>query len=432
VAIEQPRLVEEPTLSVGELCAGIGRAVSRAYPEAVWVRGEIANKRLLPQGHVFFDLVDGDGDGDGGASDSAGAGGDRGRRASIPVVLWRTDRTVVNSILRRSGHAVRIDDGTEVRIRAEVRWHPRQGVVRLRMLAIDTAYTFGRLAEARELLLRTLDGEGLLARQRRLDLPMVPLRVGLVTSANSAAAADFLDVLSSCAVAWKVLLVDTRVQGAEAEASIVRGLAAATGAGAEVVCLVRGGGSRTDLATFDRDAVARAVAGCEVPVLTGIGHEIDGSVADLVAHRSFTTPTACAAFVVDRVDAYLDGIGRAWEGIEHRALVALGRSGDRLEQAAGRTHGAARHHLRAAERTVEDATHRLAARPARSLGTATRVVDGYRARLDALDPARLLARGWTVTRRGDGRLVRSSAELTPGDQIVTTFADGETASRVEP
>ncbi|MGH9117499.1 MAG: exodeoxyribonuclease VII large subunit [Acidimicrobiales bacterium] len=393
VAVEQPRLIEEPTMTVADLCAGIGRALARAYPEAVWVRGEIANKHLSPQGHVFFDLVDGDGG------------------ARVRVVLWRTDRTVVNRTLRRSGHSVRIDDGTEVRIRADVGWHPRHGVVRLRMLAIDTAYTLGRLAEARERLLRTLDNEGLLARQARLELALVPLRVGLVTSATSAASADFLTTLETSGFAWQVTLTDVRVQGPGGEASVLDGLAAVAGVDTDldVVCVVRGGGARTDLATFDREAVARAVAGCAVPVLTGIGHETDSTVVDLVAHRSFKTPTACASFLVERVGAYLDAGGRAWHGIQTRA----------------------RHHLRTGELVVDAAARRLSTRPLRLVDAAERDLDRWAARLDGLDPTRLLARGWTVTRRGDGRLVRSAAELAGGDTIVTTFADGDVTSRVD-
>ena len=339
----------------------------------MWVRGEIANKHLSPHGHVFLDLVDGDGG------------------ASIKVVLWRTDRMMVNRILRRSGHSVRIDDGTEVRIRAEVGWHPRHGVVRLRMLTIDTAYTLGRLAEARADLVRTLDEEGLLARQGRLDLAVVPLRVGLVTSAASAAAADFLKTLEASGRAWRVALVDVRVQGADGEPSIVAGLAAAVAAGVDVVCLVRGGGSRTDLATFDREAVARAVACCEVPVLTGIGHETDRAVADLVAHRSFTTPTACASFLVERVGAYLDASDRAWHGIEIRARSALDRAEGRVHRAAGRAGGrrsppptplpTGRRGRRPAPDDQADPPPRR--RPAASWTDAA-------ARLDGLDPAR----GW--------------------------------------
>jgi exodeoxyribonuclease VII large subunit len=391
VAIEQTRLIDEPTLSVAELCAGIGRALVRAYPDAVWVRGEIANKRALPKGHVFFDLVDPAGE------------------ATIPVVLWRADRMVVNRILRRSGHAVRVDDGTEVRIRAGVGLHRRQGAVRLRMLAIDTAYTLGRLAEARALLVDALGRDGSLARQQRIDLARVPLRVGLVTSASSAAAADFLETLGASGQAWRVALVDARVQGADAETSVVGGLVAAARAEVDVVCLVRGGGSRTDLATFDGEPVARAIAGCPQPVLTGIGHETDTTVADLVAHRSFKTPTACASFLVERVGGFTGAVDRAWLAIQSRAAAALDRSERRLDRATRRTQRAARHHLTAAGLRIDAAASRL----------------------DALDPARLLDRGWTITRHGDGRLVRRATDVATGDRLMTVFVDGEVASRVE-
>jgi exodeoxyribonuclease VII large subunit len=415
VAIEQPRLIEEPTLTVAELAAGIGRVLGRAFPEAVWVRGEIANKHTSPQGHVFFDLVD----------PEAGA--------HLKVVLWQDDRRVVNDVLKRAGHAVRIDDGTEVRIRASVGWFPKKGAVRLRMHGIDTAYTLGRLAEARERLVRTLEAEGLLARQAGLGLATVPLRVGLVTSATSAAAADFLRTLEATGWGWRVTVCDARVQGREAEAAIVAGLRAVGGGDgpADVVCVVRGGGSRTDLAAFDSEAVARAVAACPVPVLTGIGHETDTSVADLVAHRAFKTPTACAAYLVERVTAYLDAVTGAWQRIDRLTRSALDRSDERLHRAAGRAQGACRHHLRAADADLEARARRLTARAPRLVDGAARRVESLSTRLAAADPDRLLARGWTVTRRPDGRLVRGAAELAPGDEILTSFADGAVRSRVE-
>jgi exodeoxyribonuclease VII large subunit len=416
VAIEQPRLIEEPTLTVAELAAGIGRVLGRAFPEPVWVRGEIANKHTSPQGHVFFDLVD-----------PAGGG------ACLKVVLWKDDRRVVNDVLKRAGHAVRIDDGTEVRIRASIGWFPKKGAVRLRMHGIDTAYTLGRLAEARQVLVQTLEAEGLLARQAGLHLAAVPLQVGLVTSAASAAAADFLRTLEATGWGWRVTVCDARVQGRDAEAAIVAGLRAVAGGErpADVVCLVRGGGSRTDLATFDSEAVARALAACPVPVLTGIGHETDTSVADLVAHRAFKTPTACAAYLADRVAAYLDGVTGAWNRIDRLVSTALDRSDERLVRAAGRAQGACRRHLRSAGTDLEGRARRLAARAPRLVDGAGRSVESLSARLAAVDPDRLLARGWTVTRRPDGALVRGAAELGPGDEILTSFADGTVRSRVE-
>ena len=130
--MQEPLFSEEPTLSVAELNAGIGTVLSRAFPDEVWVRGEVANLNRPPSGHVYFDLV-----GDG---------------CALGVTLWASDKQVVNAVLRRAGGAVRMTDGTEVRIRVRVSWYAERGRVSLRMLSIDTAYTLGRLAEARELL----------------------------------------------------------------------------------------------------------------------------------------------------------------------------------------------------------------------------------------------------------------------------------------
>jgi exodeoxyribonuclease VII large subunit len=410
---QEPLFFEEPTLSVAELSAGVGAAVARAFPDEVWVRGEIANLQRPPSGHVYFDLM-----GDG---------------ARLRVNLWSADRRVVNGILRRAGGSVRMSDGTEVRIRVRVTWWPDGGVLALRMLAIDTAYTLGRLEEDRQRLIRTLDAEGLLARQSHLTLAVVPLRIGLVTSDGSAAAADFVRTLEASGHGWNVVLADVRVQGIDAEAAIVAALErfSAGQTVPDVVCVVRGGGARTDLAAFDRESVARAIARCPVPVLTGIGHEIDTTVSDLTAHRRLPTPTACAVFLVERVTAFCDRLAARREQLNGAAIGALDRSERRLERASGRAVTAARHHLRVQESTVSHAARQLQLRPARALDAAKRDIDGVDARVRALDPRRLLARGWSITRTDDGALVRSAATTQPGSRLVTTVADGELRSTVD-
>src|SRR4051794_28243933 len=163
---------DEPTMSVAELNAGIGTVLSRAFPDELWVRGEIANLNRPPSGHVYFDLV-----GDG---------------CALGVTLWASDKLVVSAVLRRAGGAVRMSDGTEVRIRFRGSWYGERGRVSLQLLSIYPADTLGRLDEAGEVLLPALRAEGLLRGKARLALAAVPLRVGLVTSDSSAAAHDFL------------------------------------------------------------------------------------------------------------------------------------------------------------------------------------------------------------------------------------------------
>ncbi|MEY2431867.1 MAG: exodeoxyribonuclease large subunit [Acidimicrobiaceae bacterium] len=385
--MQEALFAEEPTFSVADLNAGIGTVLGRAFPDELWVRGEIANLSRPPSGHVYFDLVDGD--------------------CALSVTLWATDRQVVNAVLRRAGGALRMTDGTEVRIRVRVSWYPKRGQVSLRMLSIDTAYTLGRLAEARELLLHMLKAEGLLARQPALVLAPVPLSVGLVTSDNSAAAHDFLQTLESSGFGWKVVLVDARVQGIDAEASVLRALDQLRSLDVDAVCIVRGGGARTDLAVFDSEAIARAIANFPIPILTGIGHEIDTTVADLVAHRRCLTPTACAGALVDRVSAWCTRLHDQRRSIARAALRAVDPS------------------------TLTRLTMQLARTSPRAVDHATRVVDGVELRVRALDPARALARGWSITRDGEGRLVRSTSAVQPGATLVTTVVDGVVRSTVD-
>ena len=135
-------------------------------------------------------------------------------------------------------------------------------------------------------------------------MPLVPLRLGLITSEGSAAHADFTEQIAACGYAFQITTVTTRVQGEFAAVEIAEAIAMAAQLPIDVIALVRGGGARTDLAAFDTEPVARAIVESALPVVSGIGHEIDESVADLVAHAAFKTPTACAQFLIERVAAF--------------------------------------------------------------------------------------------------------------------------------
>ena len=166
---------------------------------------------------------------------------------------------------------------------------------------IDPSFTLGQLAVERERLLKQLFDEGLLEKNGLLQVPYVPLRVGLVTSIGSAAHADFITEISNSGFGFTVLEYDSRVQGENAAAEIVLGLEVLSSHNPDVIVLIRGGGSTADLSIFDSEIVARTIAELNLPVFTGIGHEIDRSVADEVAHSSFKTPTSCANALVNYV-----------------------------------------------------------------------------------------------------------------------------------
>lgn len=463
----EPTLWDDPTeatWSVAELGEAIGLALRRAFPDELWVRGEIRNLQRGRGGMVWFDLVEPEG----GRSPSRTSG------ARLPVVLFDTARRRVNARLVDAGGGVRMDDGTEVRIRARVGWWAPGGRLQLRMTDIDPSFTLGRLAAERDRLLRALDAEGLLRRQAALPRPPVPLRIGLVTSAGSAAEHDVLDELRRSGIGFRVVRADARVQGPGAARSVRRALAAVAGRAVDVILVVRGGGAATDLAAFDGEPIARAIALLDVPVLTGIGHDIDRTVADEVAHASYKTPTACAQAVVADVRAadrrvaeawtavadaalrrlrtdirHLRGCGRAVSVATRQGLAAadrdLSRHGRRvrrsaagaltrtttaLERSVGRVEAGARGHLRSHDHELGLAGRRLAGRAPRALGRADRRLAQAATGIRALDPARTLARGWSITRDGEGRIVRDAAWVAPGDTLVTTVASGEIRSTV--
>lgn len=380
---------KKPGYTVSEVCAVVNRTITDAFPDEVWVRGVLSGVKRSANGHVYFDLID-----------PADLG--RSPDAVLPVALFAASRHRVNAILRKT-NAARMEDGTEVRIRGEVAYYPKQGRVQLIMSLIDPAYTLGQLEEAKARLLASLKAEGLLDSNKQLGFPLLPLRVGLVTSGGSAAEADFLDELRQVDYPFEVTLFDTRVQGAEAAAEVA---AAIESAGhqpeLDVVAVVRGGGARTDLATFDHEDVARAIARCRHPVIVGVGHEIDTSVADQVASRSAKTPTAVAVALVETVAGFERRVDLAASRLGRLSAEALARQTGHLDLATNRLGNAGR-------RASEQASHRL---------------DNLAVRIDALDPQRALARGWSITHTADGRLVTSVTEVPSGTELVTTVNDG--------
>ena len=415
--MSEPRLFEvETTLTVGELADGIGRALRRQFPGEIWVKGQIRNLSGSRAGHRYFDLVD-----------PVESGRDP--VAAIPVVLFDSSRQIVNRVLGRAG-APKMEDGVEIRLRGEIDFYARQGRTQIRMTGVDAEYTLGKLAADRERLITELREAGLLDRNAALDLAPLPLSVGLVTSAGSAACADFLTHLEASGLAWRVHLVDTQVQGIGADVAIAASIRRAARSGVDVVAVVRGGGSRTDLAPFDSRMVALAIARAAVPILTGIGHETDQAVADLVAHTAVKTPTACAHLLVERGEAWSAEIEETWQSIARAASTSVDGARHLVNRRAEAVLVLTRHAVSGATRRRSEQTRRLVRESRRHAPAASRHLDNIAERVRLLDPEHTLARGWSITRDADGRVLRSRAEVAAGDLVSTQLADGAIESVV--
>ncbi len=428
------------TWGVGELHRAIGILLSEAFGGEIWIEGEIRNLNRSAKKHVYFDLIDSD------------AGGEQ-YPPLLSVTLFSRERQIVNRFLSENGGNVRIADGLRVRIRGTLNTYASRSSLQLRMTAIDPTFTLGVLDLMRERVLAALAQEHLLDRNGQIPLPAVPSRIALITSLGSAAHADSIGELAGCGIGVDITVIDARVQGIDAEPSILAALAAASRLPVDAILLVRGGGARTDLAAFDLESVARAIANARVPVITGIGHEIDSSIADLVAHTSHKTPTAAAAMLVAAVRGSLDRIEADWNRVVASSSLLLDGFERTLSQSASQVGRTTSRHLSHERQHVDHLWGRAVVSAPRAtislgeslddrvrrVGRAARQLvelsqgrlDSFEARTRSHDPRLALERGWSITRTTSGKLVRSLSDVDPGDTIESLLADGVIQSVVQ-
>lgn len=400
--------------TVTELMSTAAEAIDEALGGPVWVDGEISGPRES-RGHVYFDLVDRD---------------DEGKvTAKVSIALWSRTRPKVEAKLR-DARAFRLEEGVRVRILGPLElWLPG-GRLQLTMRDIDPSFTLEALESERDRVLALLRAEGLIDRNRRCTLAPMPTRIALVTADESAAKADFLHSLEESGLPWQVTFLDSRVQGAGAELTIAAALRTADRLDVDAIALVRGGGSRLDLAVFDHELVARTIASVGVPVFTGIGHEIDTSVADVVAHTASKTPTACAEALIAIAMEVVDRSEAAWAAIASIVVDALDHERERLSSHARRAALGARSRVTVERHRLGTMLDRLGRSSTGALRTATATIDVLEARQRSVDPMRTLARGWSITRTATGTVVRRTSDVAIGDVIVTTLAEGTISSTV--
>jgi len=432
-------LEEQPeALSIAALYRQVQAAITASFPRGhlQWVRGEIQSISDRT-GHCYMDLVD---------PDAA-----RGRDTPVlKVNCWGRTWGPLKATLERQG--VVLEPGMVVSLRGRVEFYPPKGQINFIASDVDVTALLGRLAARRAALLHALESEDLLHRNRELVVPAVPLRIALVASLGSEGYNDFVGQLHGSELAFAVVLFKANVQGAGAPASIARALGALAGSDFDVAVLVRGGGSRGDLAAFDSEPVARAIAALPVPLWTGIGHTGDQSVADIVANRALVTPTACAQELVRQVRQWWESVVRAGvrvgrcaaEALQEAALRdatarrrlssatrnQLSRHAERLEHRVAQIGGQARRQLDFAGASVERRASLVGARVLSAVDRQQDRSTTWRRLLAAYDIERQLERGYTITLGPDGAVVRSVAELHAGSTLVTRFADGRASSTV--
>ncbi|MBU6496449.1 MAG: exodeoxyribonuclease VII large subunit [Acidobacteria bacterium] len=396
-------------LDVGQfydlLEAHLEESFGKRHP--LWIRGEIT--KIYEKGHLYVDL----------------AGGTRsdGKRPTLNAHCWNSVWGKLKAQLSSEG--VRLAEGAVVSVFGYVDLYAPSGRIGFTVTALDLDGLVGDLARRRAELIQRLASAGLLEAQKSLAVPLVPLRVGLVASPGTEGYNDFTGQLLTSGYSFDVRLVRSLVQGEEAPAQIVRALETLAGDRCDVICVVRGGGSKSDLACFDDERVARAIATHPTPVWTGIGHTGDESVADLVAHTRAITPTKLGEEVVTRVrEAELRGIRQPAAALLTGASAVLEEASTTLGERRRTLVYAVRDRLRGESRHLAGVRERLVLEARRVLEGAARDLETRRQLLSAYDPARRFAQGWAVVVGPSGRAVSSRGDVTEGDQLRVRVADG--------
>lgn len=383
----------------------IVKGLFRQEPEFanLQIQGEVSNFRQYPSGHCYFNLKDG--------------------KTLLKAVMFAGAARRLKQLPKNGDQVL--------------------GVGRIDLYERDGVYQFyvdmmmplgaGNLMIAYEQLKEKLAGEGLFDESRKKPLPAYPKVVGIVTSPAGAAVRDIINVAGRRDPSVKLRLYPVKVQGTEAPAEIVHGIQFLNRHRlADILIVGRGGGSMEDLWAFNDERVVRAIAASEIPVISAVGHEIDFTLSDFAADLRAPTPSAAAELAVPERSGDRESLAKLVRRLERTMegrLMDSSRALEKLQEEWAFTHP--ERLWENAGQTLDSLSQKLEQAGSRRLEERQQKLDLLAAKLGALDPFAVLQRGYTITENEQGQAVRQLSDLRPGDTLVTHFAQGVVASRVE-
>lgn len=431
--------MEHTPLSLYELNALVRQSVRLCMPDAYWVQAELSDVRTNYSGHCYLEFVQKD------PKSNALLAKARG------IVWSNVFRELKTYFERETGQA--FVAGLKVLVKVTVDFHELYGYS-LTVSDIDPTYTLGDMAKRRREILQRLEEEGVLILNKELDLPELAQRIAVISSPTAAGYGDFCDQLERNAFGFVFYtkLFPAVMQGEQVEASIIRALNRINAEAGrwDVVVIIRGGGATSDLSGFDTYELATNCAQFPIPIITGIGHERDDTVIDMVAHTRVKTPTAAAEFLINHLRETADRLEQYASFFYQEVPGWLGEQKERLERFVARIPARVQMRLQNEGFRQERLVKRI------HLAWQTRVMrETYRLQLDgrlnvalqsrlqreggrlqlleqqvkAASPELLLQKGYSITLK-NGKAVTDASALHPGDEVVTRVAKGEFKSKV--
>jgi len=450
-------------LSLTELQLLIRDSLYTSLPGFFWVFAEIAEAKENYAGHCYLELVEKHPD-------------EKNVRARVRGIIWNNRYRLIKSTFESiTGEKLR--EGLKILFRAKIEYHEVYGLS-LVITDIDPSFTLGEMAIRKRQILLRLEEEGVISMNRELELDPAPKKIAVISSKNAAGYADFIKHLNSNVYGYvfHTALFDAVMQGEETEESIISALnRISEHAGLfNAVVIIRGGGSQSDLSWFDNYNIAYHITQFPIPVLTGIGHEKDLTVTDIVAYHALKTPTAVADFFIERMlsaENMLAELGNSFSTLvteiinSYKELISswkikllpvsglmLTSERKKMEALGVRLNLSGRQLLNRYHKTLSGYLNVLQIKPAASLKrnhtslyglagmiritsknslmSAEKTIENYRNKLEILDPANVLKRGYTITMK-EGKIIKSAAMVRYGDELVTIFRDGSATSRTE-
>ena len=415
-------------------------AVQNAFPESYWVCAEISKVTSNASGHWYLDLVERDQNGGAGAP-----------KAQIKGTIWKNRAGAINGNFQRVTGKV-LENGMKILSQVQVSYSEVYGLS-LNILDIDPTYTLGDIARQREETIAKLHEMGVWDRNRSLPEPEVPQNIAVISSATAAGYQDFMNEIERSAFDIKITLFEAMMQGQNAEASILSALKEVQKKADcfQIAVIIRGGGSTTDLGCFDSFELSKAVALFELPVLTGIGHERDQSIVDMVAGIRTKTPTAAAQWIIGKCSEMLQRIETASMALQKNVhqcqttlkmqikniSLKLASSSQMLfQKAKAQTaerrillgHGA-ENILRTQKQAIDELRRMLCLRTRNTLATVQTQLRTKQALVDTYSPEHVFRLGYALAKK-QGKAIRSVGEVKKGEKLTISLSDGEIDSKI--
>jgi len=405
-------------ITLSELQGLIRDRIYEALPGSFWVVAEIAELKVNYAGHCYLELT---------GSDTPGGKVTARARATIWASKYRSLNTFFNA-----STGIPLRAGITILFKATVEYHELYSLS-LNISDIDPSYTVGAMALKREAVIRRLTEEGVISMNRGMELPPYPRHIAVVSSSKAAGYQDFVNHLTLNPYGYVFVpeLFEAVMQGKDTDTSVTEALNLISEDvnRFDAVAIIRGGGSSTDLSWFDSYDIAFHITQFPLPVLTGIGHEKDISVTDMVAWKSHKTPTAVADFLVEHTMLSENHIIEMAGTLAEAVNDTIGSAGEHLALLQNRIASMARLVIKVRREQLGYHSETLRRSEAGALRAATELTDRHENALRHLDPAGVLKRGFTLTAK-NGLIIRSPDDLKEGDTITTHFERGKATSTV--